>query len=270
LDIRRQVLGDKHADYAQNLNNLAVIFEQQGKLTEAGKLQQDYLALIIKLYTSKHPLVATAKNNLAWLLRSQGELPQAAALMQEALALQRELQGNTNATVAQALHSLGVIYSDQGKFAEARGAHTEALAIHKAIFGDESAPVGGSLVLLASTLCDEGYPGEAKSYAQTGLKIYERKQPDGWLTYNARAVLARSFMAETAYDQAEPLLVSACEGMEQRFAAIPASVQSYFTRAVTNLIQLYTVTDRPQETARWTRKLADFNKAQSESAAKAR
>jgi tetratricopeptide (TPR) repeat protein len=63
--LRQKLLGDEHPDVATSFNNLAALYESQGRYSEAEPLFQQALALRQKLLGDEHPSVATSFNNLA-------------------------------------------------------------------------------------------------------------------------------------------------------------------------------------------------------------
>ena len=64
----RQALGENHPDVADSLNNLAGVYNAQGKYAEAEGLYQRALAIHEAKLGENHPNVASILNNLAILL----------------------------------------------------------------------------------------------------------------------------------------------------------------------------------------------------------
>ena len=58
LAIRKKMLGEEHPDVAQSLNNLAALYENQGKYDEAEKMFEESLAIRKKMLGEEHPDVA--------------------------------------------------------------------------------------------------------------------------------------------------------------------------------------------------------------------
>ena len=72
---------------ATSLNNLAGLYQAQGKYAEAEPLYQRALAIREKALGPEHPDVANSLNNLAVLYRAQGKYAEAEPLYQRALAI---------------------------------------------------------------------------------------------------------------------------------------------------------------------------------------
>jgi hypothetical protein len=74
-----------------------------------------------------------------------------------------------------------------------------------------------------------------------------------------------TLLGQKKYAEAEPLLLSGYEGIQQREAGIPPPVRTLCpSEALQRLVQLYEATDRPAQAAEWKQKLAEFEKAETE------
>jgi hypothetical protein len=72
LLIRKKALGENHPDYAQSLNNLALLYKSTGAYDKAEPLYQQALLIRKKALGENHPDYATSLNNLAGLYDSMG------------------------------------------------------------------------------------------------------------------------------------------------------------------------------------------------------
>ena len=77
LENRRQQLGEEHADVATSINNLAGLYDSQGRYEDAEPLCIQALQMSQKLLGQEHPDVATSLNNLALLYDHQGRYAEA-------------------------------------------------------------------------------------------------------------------------------------------------------------------------------------------------
>ncbi|MEI6371810.1 MAG: tetratricopeptide repeat protein, partial [Nostocales cyanobacterium ELA608] len=81
-------------------NNLAVLYRNQGKYSEAEPLYLEALEMRKRLFTGDHPDVASSLNNLAVLYRNQGKYSEAEPLYLDALAMsERTLGANHRDTI---------------------------------------------------------------------------------------------------------------------------------------------------------------------------
>jgi tetratricopeptide (TPR) repeat protein len=92
LTIRKKVLGLEHRDVAESLNNLALLYNNQGKLLEAEPLYKQALEILEKVLGSDNPYVLLTLNNLASLYAKQGRHAEAETLRARALQIKRKME----------------------------------------------------------------------------------------------------------------------------------------------------------------------------------
>ncbi|AOW99266.1 hypothetical protein BJP34_07160 [Moorena producens PAL-8-15-08-1] len=84
LEMRKKLLGQDHPDVVKSLNNLGLLYYNQGRYHEAEPLFVQALKMR-KALGENHPHVAESLNNLALLYHVQGHSDQAEPLFVEAL-----------------------------------------------------------------------------------------------------------------------------------------------------------------------------------------
>jgi tetratricopeptide (TPR) repeat protein len=137
LTIARKIFPAPNKDLATSLNNLALLYREQGRWADAEPLLDEALMIRRKLFgdTANNQL-ANSLNNLAALYASQGRWADAEPLFDEALKIFRELFGKTaNNDLADSLTNLAVLYESQGRWADAEPLFDEALKICRKLFG---------------------------------------------------------------------------------------------------------------------------------------
>jgi tetratricopeptide (TPR) repeat protein len=87
LAIREQQLGPDHLVVATSLNNLAGLYDSQGRYGEAEPLYRRSLVIREHQLGAEHPAVATSLNNLAGLYDSQGRYGEAEPLYLRSLTI---------------------------------------------------------------------------------------------------------------------------------------------------------------------------------------
>jgi len=122
---------------ATSLNNLALLYHNQGKYSEAEPLYLDALEMKRRLFTGDHPDVATSLNNLASLYHKQGKYSEAEPLYLDALEMTKRLFTGDHPDVATSLNNLAVLYDNQGKYNKAEPFYLEALAIFERVLGTD-------------------------------------------------------------------------------------------------------------------------------------
>ena len=74
LKIKEEQLGGEHPSTATSLNNLAELYERQGKYVEAEPLYVRALKIREEQLGGEHPDTAASLNNLALSVRESGEV----------------------------------------------------------------------------------------------------------------------------------------------------------------------------------------------------
>jgi eukaryotic-like serine/threonine-protein kinase len=116
--VRRRVLGPEHPDTLISMNNLALLYREQGRYGQAEPLFTKVLKVRRRVLGPEHPDTLDTINDLAELYREQGKYAQAQLLLREALNSHRK--SNTNSWVRYHCQSLlGASLAGQKKYAEA-------------------------------------------------------------------------------------------------------------------------------------------------------
>jgi CHAT domain-containing protein len=101
------------------LNNLALLYRAQGKVTDAEPLYKRALTIAEKTLGPDHSNVGMTLNNLAFLYESQGRYADAEPLYKRALAIGEEALGPDHPKVATLVNNLAELYQAQGRYAAA-------------------------------------------------------------------------------------------------------------------------------------------------------
>jgi len=95
--------------YAVALNNLALLYDNQGRYAEAEPLYKRALAIWEKALGPDHPEVAMGLNNLGNLYEDQGRYGEAEPLSKRALAIQEKALGPDHPEVGKYLNNLATL-----------------------------------------------------------------------------------------------------------------------------------------------------------------
>ena len=98
LQIRRELFGERaNNDLATSLNNLAGLYESQGRWAEAEPLYDEALKICRELFGERaNNDLATSLNNLAGLYKSQGRWAEAEPLYTSALEMLENVLGTNH------------------------------------------------------------------------------------------------------------------------------------------------------------------------------
>ncbi|OUL27387.1 tetratricopeptide repeat protein [Nostoc sp. RF31YmG] len=212
LEVTKKRLGEEHPDFADSLNNLALLYKSQGKYREAEPLYLQALELRRRLLGEEHSDVALTLNNLTVLYDLQERYSEAEPLCLQALELWRRLLGEEHPRVALSLNNLAVIYDSQEKYSEAESLYLQALELRRRLLGEKHPDVATSLDNLAVLYYSQGRYNKAEPLYLQALELRQRllgeKHPDVALTLNNLAVL---YYSQGRYSEAETLCLQALE-----------------------------------------------------------
>jgi tetratricopeptide (TPR) repeat protein len=162
LAIDEKAQGPNHPDAAAGLNNLAMLYYDQGCYGDAEPLYQRALAICEKALGPDHPDTAQSLNNLALLYYNQRRYAQAEPLYQRALAIYERELGPEHPDTATTLNNLAGIYDSQGRYAEAEPLLQRALAIFEKALGHDHPWTTRSVRNYARFLRERGRAAEAE------------------------------------------------------------------------------------------------------------
>ena len=151
LGFRKKVLGPDHPTVGQSLNNLALLYQDQGRYAEAeppqtrlgnsreGARQDRYdeaepllkrsLVVSKKAFGPDHPNVAAGLKNLAGVYRDQGRYAEAEPLFKRALAIAEVALGPGHPIVAATLADYAALFRETGRDTKAAKMEARAKAI---------------------------------------------------------------------------------------------------------------------------------------------
>ncbi|HEX6810569.1 MAG TPA: serine/threonine-protein kinase, partial [Planctomycetota bacterium] len=137
LEIRRRFLGGDHADTLRSINNVGLLFQEQGQLAEAAPFYREALEQNRRTQGDDHPDTLTSVCNLGAVLREQGKLSEAEPFLRDALERRRRVLGEDHRDTLATLSNMGALLLAQGKLTEAEPYHREALDGFRRILGDD-------------------------------------------------------------------------------------------------------------------------------------
>jgi tetratricopeptide (TPR) repeat protein len=119
LGIDEKALGPNHPVVASDLHNLAKLYRDQGRYTDAEPLLKRSIAITQKVLGPDHPAVAESLDNLAGLYGDQGRHADALPLFKRSLAIRVKALGSDHPDVAMSLTYLAASLSSQGRYTDA-------------------------------------------------------------------------------------------------------------------------------------------------------
>jgi len=167
-------LGLEHPKVASSLNNLALLYRNQGRYTEAEALYKRALAIAKKVFGFDHPKLSIYQNNLALLYKNQSRYAEAELLYKRNLEIDKKLLGFEHPKVAISLNNLASLYSDLERYDEAELLYKQALEISKKALGINHLEIATYFNNLAFLYSEQGLYEEAEQLYKRSLAIFTK------------------------------------------------------------------------------------------------
>jgi tetratricopeptide (TPR) repeat protein len=186
---RRKTLADP-LPLATSFNDLATIYQNQGRYSEAEPLFQQALAIQEQQLDPDHPDTAASLNNLALLYQLIGRYGEAEPLYARSLAIREQQLGPNHPNTAQSLNNLAGLYYSMGCYSEAELLYARSLAIREQQLGPDHPDTATSLNNLAVLYYQTDRAVQALPLIQRAVQIYDQtlgsnhpstKNAYGWL-----------------------------------------------------------------------------------------
>ena len=241
----RQKEGDEGANVFQTLFYLAFVYMRENNLSDAEFALREAVRIGFKRNIGQH---ISALNNLGYVLMRQDRLAEAETTLREALDLLKKAPSShityTSGFLAETLRR-------QHKEAEVEALWRDAVEYARQRYGPESEDVANYSTSLVAALVSAEKFIEAETPARECVALREKLAPESWRAGEARSVLGEVLTGVRKYAEAEPLLLSAHEGL---MSAAESAAQKPLGETVTRLIQLYTAWGKPAQAAAWKEK----------------
>ena len=161
LAIARKQFGDRSAEAATPLTDLALVLLFQGKYAEAEGMYRESLATRQKLLGNGDKQVGWSLFGLGNTLAAEGRFAEGESFIRKAQVIFQNQNGPKHPNVALMLASLGTVLQDEGKLPEAESSLREALAIQKELLPKNHTDTLNSVIDLAGVLEQQGKLDEA-------------------------------------------------------------------------------------------------------------
>lgn len=182
LAIRLKIVGKKHPNTAESLNNFGCLLRDQGELAIARPYLEEALRIRKEVLGEKHRDTAESYNQMGRWLYQEMDLNAAQQCFERALAVSREVLGEEHPLTADYLNNLGMCWKGLDDLTGAQQCLEQALAIRQKVLGAEHPRTALSLNNMGYLLQEMGRPAEARPYHEQALairqKILGEKHPD--------------------------------------------------------------------------------------------
>ena len=196
LALRRQSLGDDHADTAASVLALADAYTAVHAYDRVEPLYREALAGAERRHGPRSVETAEALNRLVMYLDVLGRTDEAAPLARRWRSVLDHVE-TESAALAQSLTGLGAYLDRQGRGADAAAVLYRAVGVARRTEGDTSKAVGAALTELSVVQRRLGQLDEADATAREAVRVRRALYPEGHLEL-AQSLLTQG---EAAYEQ---------------------------------------------------------------------
>jgi len=216
LRAAERALGPADIEVAAALNNLGVLYKDQGRYDEAESVYQRARAILVAREEESLEL-ATLYHNLGGLEHARGRCARGEPLARRGLEIRERALGPEHPDVAADAAALAAILDGAGKREEAEALFRRSLTTFERVYGSHHYEIAVTLNNLAALHQAKGDAEEAERLYRRALTIKEQRlgadHPDVAMTLNNLAVLyashARGAEAEPMYRRAVAIFETA-------------------------------------------------------------
>jgi tetratricopeptide (TPR) repeat protein len=117
--------------HAMLLNNIALVYQAEGRYSEAESAAKESLAILNSSKTPNLLSVANALGTLAGTYRVQGRHKEAEDLLLNAVAILQKAQPKNNIALGKAVNNISQLYADEGKLDKAVQSLKQAIGLYE-------------------------------------------------------------------------------------------------------------------------------------------
>ena len=188
LEIRKEILGEKHADTASSYNNIGVDYSCLKNNDESLKYYNKALEIRKEVLGEKHTDTASSYDNIGVVYNNLGEYDKALEYYLKALEIRKEVLGEKHTNTATSYNNLGTVYYSLGECDKALEYYNKALEIRKEVLGEKHPDIADSYDNMGIVYRKLGDYDKALEYHNKALEIRKdvlgEKHPDTANSYN--------------------------------------------------------------------------------------
>jgi len=192
IAIRRERFGDDSVEVALGKRNLAAVWQQNGRLKEAAKLEAEALTTAERLLPPNDPKMVPYLTLAALVERDARHYDRAEELLKRSLILAGKDPDVSSRWSMQASRYLGSVYRAAGRFDEAERVYKSLLESYETAFGDDNLDVANIAATIGFILCDRKFYAEGRPYLERALATCQRIHEMGPTALGALAALSKA------------------------------------------------------------------------------
>lgn len=176
LAIAQKVHGEKHRITADYMDNLACLYRDLDRSTDAEQLHKRAIAISDEVAGADHPETAVKLHNLGLLYRERNAFDLAETCFQRALTIREQEFTPDHPGVATTLTQLAGVYRGQERYSQAETCYQRALTIYEKTLEPDHIDLAIGYNNLALLYATTNRPAEAEPLYRHALRINEAKR----------------------------------------------------------------------------------------------
>ena len=221
---------DQGSNLAINLNNLAILLQQEGAYDEADALFKEAVELIDEVLGSEHPFMAYILNGYSGLHQDRGDYHLAEENLLQALMIAQNIFPETHPFIGVVFYNLGGLYKIKGEYTEAADSYSNSLNQRRSSLPINHPDISSTLVALGNIhLETEQYELAEEFYREHLTLRLENRDPDETTVALAQAKLGKSLLLQNKYNEAEPILLQSYSTLLMLLGEDNASAKDVFS-----------------------------------------
>jgi eukaryotic-like serine/threonine-protein kinase len=251
VEIRRRVRGEEEPRTLISMNNLALLYWDQGKYAQAEALFSKVLAARQRVLGESNPDTLKTMDALARLYRVQGRYHESEILSTKAFEGRRRVLGEQHPDTLVSLNTISLLYLDLQRYPQAEASFLKLLEARRHVLGPDHPDTIAVLDSLGHLRLQQRRYEEAEAPLREALTRRKTRSRSTWERFDSESMLGASLSGQGKYAQAEPLLLSGYEGLANREMTIPAPSRTAVKEAGERIVRFYQDWAKPEKAAEW-------------------
>ena len=260
LKFSTEEMGALHPTTLTIKSNLAMAYHSQGKTSEAEQALAEVLAARRSTLGSQHPETLYAMSLLGHYDVCDSKLEMAEPLLVETARRMRmrrlDLQSRNHRPRSGKPGGHG--HSRKGDLKKLGPALMESHQITRMRHGPDHGTTLGACLAAGLFFVAQGDPAGAEPYLRERLAHFPREPADNPERRMVQYWLGQCLIALAKYADAEPLLISAYEGLKPRERGKPPRNQAELKVVIDQINRLYTAWGKKDEAQKWSTRFDDL------------
>ncbi len=250
IGLKKKILGAENPSTLYSMYHLAVSYRLADRHEESVKLHEEILRLRKKVLGPEHVQTLGSMYELGNSYADMGKREEAIKWREEVVRLSMKVNGAEHPFTLDRVGELASSYVKVGRLEEGIAMKEKSLRLKQKVLSEGNITTVMTMRDLALIYYSAGQLKDAERQYLQLLAVEKKKGAKNWLFYNDQRVLGEVFYKQKKYSEAEPLLLSAYEGLNATLFSNNKHIgQVYY--AASYLRELYQEWGKPEKATKW-------------------